>query len=156
MQGKILHNGIYFNQSDMKVDGYYTTNDLGISEKHKYVKPSIWEKVKHQLKYGYELNTETITTSFFHFSDHLTDRVYFASIMGDAISTAKSFRKSEFSVQTFHYCINDKKMIVDLENCLFDMIFSENGRTIETIARDKISDKFISRDTFTFLEWDNI
>lgn len=156
MKGKILHNGIYFNQSDMKDDGYYTTNDLGITVKHKYVKPSTWEKVKYKLKYGYNLDTETKSTSFFYFADHLADRVYFTSIMGDAVSTAKSFKKSAFSVQTYDFYINDNKMIVDIGNCIFEMIFSENGRTIETVARDKNSDKFISRDTFTFLEWDNI
>ena len=153
---QILTNGIYFHQSDMKEEGYYTKDNKGELIKHDYEKPSWWHKLKHFLQYGYAINTETKSTDFLYFDKYDVENVYSGAYVGDAVSIAKQVKKSPYSPSRYKYEMLGNKIEIDFGKITLEIEPKDDGRKLLSKSFNKDKNEYFDSSVYTFLNWDDL
>lgn len=154
---KILENGIYFKQEDQKEVGYYTRDSEGKLVHHAYKKPSYWQRMKFLATYGYEMNLETIQTSYFYFCPD--SEVYFGTQMGDAVSTARKLRKGNTLLGLIpekYFLIDNNTIKIETEEVVHYLKLSENGLYLKASGEIKGEKRKLKTEKYSFLDWGSI
>jgi len=155
MKLKILTNGIYFHQTDIKEIGYYTSDKNGNLIHHEYKKPTIWERSKYYLKYGYEYNDETLQTSYFIFSKDLKS-VHHNLMIGDAVSVARDARLGKYLRKGYDFLENDNIISFIIDDINLNINISLDGREMDVFRVNIKNHKEFPVERFTFLDWNNL
>jgi hypothetical protein len=148
-------NGIYFRQVDVKEVGYYIEDKDGDLIHQKYKKPTFWERTKYFAKYGYEMNLETIETSFFLFRPDRNE-LHFETRMGDAISTAKWLKNRGNVKKPYVFLLDADRLTFETKDVMFELRFSSDKMYLFVQAKFKKNEKLIPSETFTFLDWNRL
>jgi hypothetical protein len=156
MLDNIQTNGLYFKQSDMKEGGYYTSGENGKLIHHEYEEPTLWQKIKHYLYYGYAKNTETRSTNFLYFNEYSRNKICFDSENGDVVSVIKSIRKPNSNISSYNYKREGDKIIVDIGTRLLEIRVNKNGDKISCDCFMKETKEFQHTTTFTYLNWEGL
>jgi hypothetical protein len=150
----IKSQGIYFNQIDQKETGYYTQNIDGNLVHHNYEKPSFWQRLKYFVRYGREMNMNTIFTSYFYFSPR-NEKLTFGSILGDAITVAKEFNKSRAFGMWHPYKKDSNQLYFETDSRSFFIDFVEDESCFKLTSVDKKNHTKYSK-IYHYLDWDKV
>lgn len=154
MFGDLRINGIYIHTSDMKKDGYQVRDANGNLITKEYEAPSTWEKWKFKLKYGYEMNTQTIITSYYCFSKYEPDHVFHGAILGDGIAVARMMKKSlDYNGKqeiNFEY----GKFYWEKNNILTELNSVDGGKALLEERSDTRDLNTISKKMYAFVDWE--
>jgi hypothetical protein len=153
MFGNFKTHGVYIKVSDMKKDGYYVYDDLGNLIHKNYEEPSTWDKMKFKMKFGYSMNTQTIITSYYCFSQYYPDSIFAGSILADGITVAKSLKKSfDFNSQ-IQVIPGVGKVSWMLDESVVELTEIEGGRALLATVTN-IKDDTKQREIYSFLDWE--
>ncbi|WP_163323571.1 hypothetical protein [Draconibacterium mangrovi] len=152
---KILNDGIYFKQNDLKEVGYYTTDDDGDLIHHEYKKPTLWQRKMYYVRHGCEMNLNTKSTSYFYFRPE-QNKVHSQLVTGDAVSTAKSLKKNGVVGQSSIYSTHENTVNFEKNGILYYLTFSEDGLSVKVEASSKADNKHFKTETYSYLDWYNI
>jgi len=152
MIDKIKINGIYFCQKDMIEDGFLF---MEVDEKliwKKYIKPTSFEKLKYKLKYGYSMNTETISTSFYYFDKSETGKVHINSLLCDAITLVKKEKSFIYNSPILDYYLLDDTIIIDKNSSFTELKIGADGDTIFSKRVEKNPLKYFNTNIYHYLD----
>lgn len=150
----IKSQGIYFHQSDLKETGYYIEDINGNLVHHKYKKPSFLQRAKYYATYGYELNMNTLSTSYIYFSPW-DERLVFGFMRGDAISVSKDLKKS-INFSKCHIYKNESNLLYfENDRTRFIIDFFNDGSGLKLTTVDKNTHK-TNLETYLYLDWDKL
>lgn len=142
--------GIYFYQSDARINGYYTTDEQGNFKKNKY---EVSLKDKLEFLFTGKNRNEPISTSFICFNIYNNElTVKSGNMTGDAVSAAKEVKRSFSSYKTIPFEVSENLLILSYGDQTEELIFNENG---ENISRKIIYNNFEVKTvkSYAFLNW---
>ncbi|MBP7809470.1 MAG: hypothetical protein KA163_09270 [Bacteroidia bacterium] len=157
----ILNNGVYFYQFDFKEEVYFEKNKEGKLIKKEYQTPTLFQKSKFFMIYGYAINTETTYTSIFCFNTDNNNAIH-KTYRGDAVTTAKHLKIGWWE----HYNGNEKNIFeinysrehieLNIDGNILSLKFSEDGRNLIVSTKNNIlpGNKNIAK--YTFLDWTDL
>lgn len=153
MFGNFKTHGVYIKVSDMKKDGYYVSDADGNIIHKKYEEPSTWDKMKFKMKFGYSMNTQTITTSYYCFSRHYPNNIFSGSILADGITVAKNLKKSFDYNSRIEIIPGIGKVSWTKNNFLFELTEIEQGRALLSTVTNLKNDT-VKKEIYSFLDWE--
>lgn len=148
---KIKTEGIYFRQSDLREDGYYTEDKDGNLIKHKF---EVTLKDKMNFLLFNKIPTDPISTSFISFRFY-DGKLVIASggSRGDAVSVAKLAKYSFNREKRATYKIMESSIIVDHGDFIEELEFNNEGVNTSCKLTIKASNKTITKKTYSYISW---
>ena len=145
-------NGMYFLQSDARVDGLYRRDNNGNIQKEEY-KTSINDKLSYLLFNKVPLNPISTSVIIFKNIKGIIS-VYSSNISGDAITLAKSLKRSNANTEN-RFEIHNNFIRIFHKEFYQDMRFDKDGNNIESVNYKNDTQEVLNKYKFLFIDWED-
>lgn len=152
MSLEIKTSGVYCRQYDMKDEGYLTIDENGTVKHHQYKAPSRLEKIRYLVKYGYEMNTQTICTDYIHFLESKINKVFTGVERTDAISLTSSRRSGPYGKRLLYSCQDENQILIEKPDGILIIKPFNDGENLEVTYKSK-SSKQEHVNIYRFVDW---